>query len=192
MEQELRRMFEMKETEMTVPPVLSPELRNRIGRQRMVIGGLVAAAAVAVVIGGFAGARSLFDDAAPARPAEEKKQEIEPMRNGRIIHDYRGDAFDQDTGSFLYDFQAIDERAGERVRVVGEDTQTIAEFDCPPSVRCGWLQNFGPGPDEVTAAEGDGGLGLVHVLGFDGTMRDTLAADQPGGAADPTGHVPQA
>jgi hypothetical protein len=86
MEQELRRMFEMKETEMTVPPTLSPELRNRIGRQRIVMGGLVAAAAVAVVVGGFAGARSLSsDDAAPVPPAEEGKQEIEQMRNGPIL-----------------------------------------------------------------------------------------------------------
>lgn len=64
MEQELRRMFEMKETEMTVPPTLSPELRNRIERQRMVMGGLVAVAALALVLGGFAGARSLSSDEA--------------------------------------------------------------------------------------------------------------------------------
>jgi hypothetical protein len=70
MEQELRRMFEMKESEMTVPPTLSPELRNRIGRQRMVMGGLVAAAALTLVIGGFAGARSLSSDEAlpPVNP----------------------------------------------------------------------------------------------------------------------------
>jgi len=70
MEQDLRRMFEMKETEMTVPPTLSPELRNRVGRQRMVMGGLVAATAFALVVGGFAGARSLSSDEAlpPADP----------------------------------------------------------------------------------------------------------------------------
>jgi hypothetical protein len=62
----------MKEADMSVPPTLSPELRNRIGRQRMVIGGLVAAAATVIVIGGFAGARSLSrDDAPPPPPAEE-------------------------------------------------------------------------------------------------------------------------
>jgi hypothetical protein len=69
MEQELKRMFEMKETEMTVPPTLSPALRNRVRRQRMVMGGLVAAAAAAVVIGGFAGACSLSSDEA-LPPAE--------------------------------------------------------------------------------------------------------------------------
>ncbi len=71
MEQELKQMFEMKETEMTVPSILPPELRNRIGRQRMVMGGLVAAAAFALVIGGFAGARSLSTDAPPIPPADE-------------------------------------------------------------------------------------------------------------------------
>ena len=70
MEQELRRMFEIKETEMIVSPTLSPELRNRIGRQRMVTGALVAAAALALVVGGFAGARSLSRDEAlpPVKP----------------------------------------------------------------------------------------------------------------------------
>ncbi len=73
MEQKLREMFEVKGAEMSVPPTLSHELRNRIGRQRVVIGGLVAAAAAAVVIGGFAGARSLSSgDAAPVRPAESR------------------------------------------------------------------------------------------------------------------------
>jgi Tol biopolymer transport system component len=73
MEQELRQMFEMKGAEMTVPPTLSHELRNRVGRQRMIIGGLVAAAAVALVVGGFAGARSLSSDEAlpPANPRPE-------------------------------------------------------------------------------------------------------------------------
>lgn len=70
MERELKRMFEMKETEMKVPPTLSPELRKRIGRQRMVVAGLVAAAACALAIGGFAAARSLSNDAAPIPPAE--------------------------------------------------------------------------------------------------------------------------
>jgi hypothetical protein len=50
MEQELRRMFEMKETEMNVPPTLSPELRNRIGRQRVIMGGLVAAGVLGIAV----------------------------------------------------------------------------------------------------------------------------------------------
>jgi hypothetical protein len=74
MEHELRRMFEMKETEMSVPPTLSPELRSRVGRQRMVMGGLVAAAAVALVLGGIAGARTLSRDDAP-QPANPDAKE---------------------------------------------------------------------------------------------------------------------
>jgi len=77
MENELRRMFEMKETEMSVPSTLSPELRKRVGRQRMVMGGLVAATAVALVLGGFAGARSLSSDEAlpPAGPDSKETTE---------------------------------------------------------------------------------------------------------------------
>jgi hypothetical protein len=77
MEQELRRMFEMKETEMTLPATLPPELRKRVGRQRMVMGGLVAAAAAAVVIGGFAGARSLTSD--EALPPAEEDSNVSPF-----------------------------------------------------------------------------------------------------------------
>jgi hypothetical protein len=77
MEQELRRMFEMKETEMTVPATLPPELRKRVGRQRVVMGGLVAAAAAAVVIGGFAGARSLTSD--EALPPAEENSHVSPF-----------------------------------------------------------------------------------------------------------------
>ena len=77
MEQDLRRMFEKKETEMSVPPILSPELRNRIGRQRMVMGSLVAAAAIALTIGGFAGARSLTSD--EALPPAERDSNVSPF-----------------------------------------------------------------------------------------------------------------
>jgi hypothetical protein len=74
MEQELRQMFEKKGAEMSVSPRLSHELRNRIGRQRMVMGGLVAAAAFALVLGGFAGARSLSSDE-PVPPADPNPKE---------------------------------------------------------------------------------------------------------------------
>lgn len=189
MEQELRQMFEAKGSEMSVSPTLSHGLRNRVRRQRMVMGGLAAAAALAVVIGGFAGARSLSsDDVAPVPPAEERKQEIEPMRNGRIVQadsgywlhntaptapggneSYRWDAFDQDTGSFLYAAQYLE----GRVWVVGADG-LVAELDCPASSDCRPHQreNFGPNPDEITVPSADSGS--VHVIGFDGTLRDTL------------------
>ncbi|HYI46011.1 MAG TPA: hypothetical protein VE174_11205, partial [Actinomycetota bacterium] len=82
MEQELRRMFEIKETDMVTSPTLSPELRNRIGRQRIVMGGAVAATAFALVLGGFAMTSALSTDAAPVRPAEERKPPTEPGPEG--------------------------------------------------------------------------------------------------------------
>ena len=70
MERELREMFEKKGPEMAMPPTLSPELRNRIGRKRMVMGGLVAAAAAALILGGFAVTSAVSTDATPVPPAE--------------------------------------------------------------------------------------------------------------------------
>lgn len=119
--------------------------------------------------------------------------EMEPMLNGRILHQdadsvwlddtappppggdpsYRWDAFDQDTGSFLYTAQS-----SPRVWVVGEDG-LVAEFDCPPSSGCApnpmgtfQMSTFGPGPDEITVPSADGRS--VDVIGFDGTLRGTL------------------
>jgi hypothetical protein len=191
MEQELRRMFEMKEMEMSVPPAMPPGLRNRIGRQRMLMGGLVAAAAAVIVIGGFAGARSLsHDDASPVPPAEEKQQQNVPMRNGRILHakasdmywegstappppggdpTYHWNAFDQDTGSFLYGAEG-------KYWVIGEDGPPIAEIDCPTSSDCGGYfggeESFGPEPDEITVPSTNSRS--VLVIGFDGRLRATM------------------
>jgi hypothetical protein len=181
-------MFEIKEAEMTVPPTLSSELRKRIERRRMATGGLVAVAALSLLIGGYAGARSLSsNDAVPVPPAEEKTQEREAMRNGRIVQaesgswqettappppggerTYYWDAFDQDTGAFLF---ADVERS--RVWVVDEDG-TNAEFVCPASSDCGSneMATFGPDPDEITVPSAD--RLSVHIIGFDGTLRDTL------------------
>ena len=74
MEQDLRRMFEVKETEMTVPSNLSPELRNRVGRRRLMMGGFVAAAALALVFGGVALTSAVSTDAAPVQPAEDPSE----------------------------------------------------------------------------------------------------------------------
>ena len=70
---------------MTVPPTLSPELRRRIGRQRMVMGGLVAAAALAVVLGGFAvtsavGRPTSHHDWTPYRATARKAGDREAVR----------------------------------------------------------------------------------------------------------------
>ena len=50
MEQELKQMFESRGAEMSVPSTLPRELRNRVGRQRVIMGGSIAAAAAAVVV----------------------------------------------------------------------------------------------------------------------------------------------
>jgi WD40 repeat protein len=123
-------------------------------------------------------------------PAEEKEQESEPT-NGRILHALDGDmywegatappsptgsdvylwdAFDQDTVSFLY--------ASDKYWVVGEDG-LAAGFECPSSSRCGGgfdgVESFGPDPDEITVpSQGSADSKSVHVIGFDGTLRDTL------------------
>ena len=82
MEQELRRMFEIKETEMSVPPTFSLGLRNRVRKQRLVMGGLVAAAALALVLGGSAVRSAVSTDAAPVLPAEEP---LEPPQGVEVI-----------------------------------------------------------------------------------------------------------
>ncbi len=116
--------------------------------------------------------------------------EMEPMRNGRIVQaDYDGfwlddtappppgadqayiwDAFEQETGWFLYT-NALSQEG--RVWVVGEDG-LVAELDCPALLECGRneMATFGPGPDEITWPSADSQS--VHVIGFDGTLRDTL------------------
>ena len=158
MENELRQMFEMKGTDMSVSPTLSPELRNRVGRQRMVGrtrrgGGLRTGPwRIRREVGGL-------DRCSSRSPAEETKQEIEPMRNGHILNgdvddtywlgntappppggdqSYHWHAFDQDTGAFLYAAQS----PVRRVWVVDEDG-LIAQIDCSPSVDCDTSEALG-------------------------------------------------
>ena len=142
---------------------------------------------------------SLRNDAAPVPPAEEN----EPMRNGRILHavpsdmywegptappppggalTYHWDAFDQDSGSFLY----VTQMQERKYWVIGEDGPPIAEFDCPTSSGCGGngIESFGPNSDEITVPSQDlEDSESVHVIGFDGTLRETLdisaATDAP-------------
>jgi hypothetical protein len=139
------------------------------------------------VFGGFAVRSAVSTD--PVPPAE-REQESGPMRNGRILHSepddmdwdgptappppggdltYHWDAFDQDTGSFLY--------ASLRYWVVGEDG-LVAEFNCPLSSDCGGnfggIESFGPDPDEITVPQDSLDSVSAHVIGFDGTQRDTL------------------
>ena len=68
MDQELKQMFERKGAEISVPSTLSPELRSRVGRKRMIMGGSIAAAAAAVVVTilSIAGSPAERKDVAPA------------------------------------------------------------------------------------------------------------------------------
>jgi hypothetical protein len=146
------------------------------------------------------------DDAAPVPPAEEREQESDPMRNGRILHahpddmdwlgssappppggdkTYHWDAFDQDGGSFLYVAQTRE----RRYWVIGEDGPPVAEFECPTSSGCGGygIESFGPGADEITVPSQDlADSGSVNVIGFDGTLHDTLDISTATGPADQT------
>ncbi|MEO6715029.1 MAG: hypothetical protein ABIM89_16600 [Mycobacteriales bacterium] len=125
------------------------------------------------------------------------------MRNGQIIHTGgesdpllqsaapalpsappypQWEAYDPDAGSFLYllgdnyELVTILDRAGLQ-----------AQFTCPATATC-TVGGFGPGPDEVTAA-GKGADLTAQVIGFDGTVRDTLdlsaAVTGQGTPADP-------
>ena len=95
MERELKQMFETKGPEMSVPPTLSPQLRKRILRQRMVTGGLVATAAFALVFGGLAMGSAIWTDAAPVRPAGPRPA---PAAPGTLAYALDGDIYvaDQD------------------------------------------------------------------------------------------------
>jgi len=179
------------------PPRDLPDVFTR-GRGKRLARRLVATVSMvlvgtALVSGGLWIGRTISlpsDDVAPVRPAEEGKQEIEPMRNGRILHanadsmywqgdtappppggdqSYHWDAFDQDTGSFLYAAQSLE----GRFWVVDEDG-LVTELDCPASSGCGdnGMDTFGPGSDEITVPSADSGS--VHVIGYDGMLRDTL------------------
>lgn len=157
----------------------TPRALRRVRVGRAIRSGAVLATVAALVVGGFAGARSLSgDEAAPVPPAEQGDREIEPMRNGRILHgenasrwleeapDYAWSAFDQDTNSFLF--------ITERILGIGEDG-VIADFDCPSSAGCGAFGSFGPGLEEVTVpVVKNQSCCELQVIGFDGTVRDTL------------------
>jgi hypothetical protein len=81
MENELRQMFEKKGAEMSVSPTLPHELRNRVGRQRMIMGGLVAAAAAAVVVAVMSIAGSPAEKGPFIPPANGEDSTSEPTPN---------------------------------------------------------------------------------------------------------------
>lgn len=182
-ERDLRDMMRRAADEVHHVPPASRRLvrRARLGRARSaLIGGM---AVVALVIGGFAGVRSLTrDEGAFVGPPSNEV----PMRNGPILQAdagywlapgpppppsedraYTWNAFDHDTGWFLYN-----ERSDGRVWVVGKSA-VVAEFRCPLPSGCGdEMAAFGPGPDEITVPTPDSST--VRVVGFDGSLRETI------------------
>ena len=92
-----------------------------------------------------------------------------PQRpEGREGYDeYGWDAFDPDTGSFLY----VSYTSGRRIWILDEEGGEEADFACDP-VGC-LSPVFGPGSDEVTMAAPENGRQL-QVMAWDGTVRDTL------------------
>lgn len=188
LDQNLKTMLQKRAESVAATPVVPERTMRRVWvRKTLSAGGALAVVAAVAVGGAFAVRSAVSTDAAPVPPAEERQLEIEPMRNGRIVQadsgywrddtappapgrdqSYSWNGFDQDTGLFLY----YTSRQG-RVWVVGEDG-LVAELDCPPSSGCGRneMDTFGPGPDEITVPSADGQS--VHVIGFDGTLRDTL------------------
>ena len=168
----------------------------------------VAMFSLAVLIAGAFGVRSVIStDAAPLPPAERGDSLPGPMRNGRIVHSqanvswqvgspvprpgatpyYAWQAFDQETGSFLY--VGGDDRL---LHVIDQDG-LVAEVPCDTATTtandlvtwataCEYWARFGPGPDEVSVPSNDlvdhsveePDTRFVQTMAFDGTIRDKL------------------
>jgi hypothetical protein len=159
----------------------------------------MAVSASALVVAGVVGGVALVLDGPDRAPQPAK---LEP-RNGVIVHaTERGrggtstaevvslpdastapypawNAFDQDSGRFLFTIEGGPHATGEDVRNVrvlapGRDTP-VADIACVQ--QCNWMASFGPGPDEVTVlvSPSDGGLPRsAQVWGFDGSLHDEI------------------
>ena len=108
----------------------------------------------------------------PVRPDYD---EIVAMPGPTLGSTHDWDSFDPRSGSFLY----MSPGPSSRVRILHQDGEEIAAFDCESSYCGGRAPVFGPGPDEVTLFEFDDEHGWVdpdglRVVGWDGAERDTL------------------
>jgi hypothetical protein len=170
-EQDVRTMLRDRAEGVVAAPVIPDRTVRRVRVRKALMAGGVAAAVAAVAVAGVFMRSAIWTDAAPVPPAEEGKQEIEPMRNGRIITSVNGmkewQAFDQDTGFFFF-FTYWNDRAS----VIRQDGPA-AKFDCRPNVDCE-IASFGPGPDELTVPLTQSDVGSLLVIAFDGTVRRTL------------------
>lgn len=197
----LKTMLRARAEGVAAAPVVPDSTVRRVRVRKVLMTGGVGVTVAGVAMAGALMRSAIWSDAAPVPPAEREKQEAprpDTVRNGRILnadsdfwqgstappppggqHSYAWDAFDQDTGSFLYTAQSM-----PRVWVVDEDG-LVAEIDCPASSGCGRneMETFGPGPHELTVPSADSNEHgdvlvrnprSVHVIGFDGTLHDTL------------------
>lgn len=164
-------------------------------RRRTPIRAIVAVAAAVAVFVAVAVVRATPDDDDPA-PVTDPEVGEGPLRNGSIVAgegvgwpegavpprrpdgvdisadgNHHWDAFDRDTGSFLF----ASDRGSGRVWVFDEDGDERADFVCAAPANCGGLTTFGPRADEVTAPAGESdNWRSVQIMGLDGAARDTL------------------
>lgn len=177
--------FDLEAVEQGIGAYALVDLGERRRRRPVIVAMVGVAAAVALFVA-IALVRATPDED-DSTPVTEPDVEQGPVTNGSIVtgdghgwpegpaparpdepEDHEWNAFDQDTGSFLYV-----SGSGTRVWVIGRDRQE-ADFPCAAPVICGWT-TFGPGPDEVTApTDGPDGPQSVQVMALDGTVRDTL------------------
>jgi dipeptidyl aminopeptidase/acylaminoacyl peptidase len=189
-------------------PATKRERQSSAARDRARSGRWLAAVAALIVAG--VAAVALLQDGGDGGPEVLTTSPGPTLRNGSIVAGNRTgwpegtappprpaaagnaangwwEAFEQDTGSFLF----ASTTGSGRAWVVGEDGEQKADFLCDPSAHCASITTFGPGPDEVTAPgtavqlgqaawwgsssrqDPDGPLS-VQVMALDGTVRDTL------------------
>jgi len=92
-------------------------------------------------------------------------------------------AFDQDTGRFLFTTdpapgrEATGEEDVRNIRVLAAGTDTpVADINCVQ--QCNWMASFGPGPEEVTVLVSPTDYSLprsAQVWGFDGSLHDEIS-----------------
>jgi hypothetical protein len=196
LDEDLRTMLRERAEGVNAAPVIPDATVSRVRVRKTMIAGAVGVGVATVALAGVLVVSTIADES-PAPPAERNEREAPlpgPGRNGTILHSEDGNgpeegstptgpdvapgqegvtpydawaAFDQTTESFLF----IWPYDSKQVWVVGANGPT-AKFICPPSTECGVMDSFGPGSDEVTVADSD--PRSVNVIGFDGTVRETL------------------
>ena len=76
LDQDIRTMLRARAEEVAAAPVIPHSTLRRVRVRKTLMTGSVAAVVAALVFGGFAASRSLSNDAAPIRPADETEKKI--------------------------------------------------------------------------------------------------------------------